>query len=121
MLANAIAEVAPGEIERFVEGSSAKIVDYAKLPTSPSSPNPNRNMILGGLIGFVLALIYITVRFLMDVRIREEEDLAVLFDIPVLGQIPAFEQVGSKKQRKGKSYEYVADITSEQSGKKAKK
>ena len=29
-IANAVAEVAPGEIESFVEGSSTKIIDYAK-------------------------------------------------------------------------------------------
>lgn len=108
LVANSVAEVAPGEIERFVEGSSAKIVDYAKLPTVPSSPNEFTNMILGGLIGFVLALVYILLRFLMDVRIKEEEELAALFDIPVLGQIPAF-VVGNKKRRRGASGGYEAD------------
>lgn len=99
-IANAVAEVAPGEIERFVEGSSAKIVDYAKVPTAPSSPNVTRNTILGALVGFVLAVAYITVRFLMDVRIGGEEDLAMLFEIPVLGQIPAFETTGKKKNKR---------------------
>ena len=120
-LANAIAEVAPGEIERFVEGSSAKIVDYAKLPTEPATPNVRQNIILGALIGFLIAAVYVTLRFMMDVRIREEEDLVALFAIPVLGQIPSFDQIGTKKQRKGKGYEYVADIPGENNGKKGKK
>ena len=113
-LANAIAEVAPDEIERFVEGSSAKIVDYAKLPEAPFAPRPFRNAVLGGLLGMLAVLAYIVCHFMMDVRIREEEDLAVLFAIPVLGQIPAFEQIGTKKHRKGKRYEYVADVSAEQ-------
>ncbi len=107
-LANAVAEVAPGEIERFVEGSSAKIIDYAKVPTAPSSPSVSRNVILGALVGFVLALAYITVRFLMDVRIRGEEELAAMFSVPVLGQIPAFE-TGSKKKQKKSGYGYESD------------
>jgi capsular polysaccharide biosynthesis protein len=96
-LANAIAEVAPAEIGTFVEGSSTEIIDYAKVPASPSSPNLNRNCILGGLIGCVLALLYLTLRFLMDVRIKDEEDLNMLFEVPVLAQIPAFVPSGSKR------------------------
>ena len=37
-LANAVANVAPAEIESFVEGSSAKVIDYAKVPDKRYSP-----------------------------------------------------------------------------------
>lgn len=89
-LANAVAEVAPSEIESFVEGSSTKIIDYAKVPVEQASPSLSRNCVLGGMMGAVLALIYLTVAFLLDVRIKDEEDLNMLFDVPVLAQIPAF-------------------------------
>ena len=97
-LANAIAEVAPNMISEFVEGSSTKIIDYAKVPVNPSSPNRSRNTVLGALVGAVLAVLYVTLRFLLDVRIKDEEDLNMLFDLPVLGQIPAFAAEGSKRQ-----------------------
>ena len=42
-LANTVAKVAPHDITNFIEGSSVKIVDYAKLPTVPSSPNTLAN------------------------------------------------------------------------------
>lgn len=102
-VANAIAKVAPGEIEGFVEGSSAKIIDYAKVPAIPSSPNVSRNCVLGALVGAVLVVLYLTIRFLLDVRIKDEEDLNALFDIPVLGQIPSFDEVATKK-RSGYGY-----------------
>ena len=38
-LVNTVASVAPAEIETFVEGSSTKIIDYAKVPASPCSPS----------------------------------------------------------------------------------
>lgn len=95
-IANAVAEVAPGEIENFVEGSSTKIIDYAKVPGGPSSPNMSKNVMLGTISGFLLALIWITILFLMDVRVKDEEDLNAIFDVPVLGQIPAFLPEGSK-------------------------
>lgn len=109
-LANAVAEVAPAEIESFVEGSSTKIIDYARVATVPSSPNAMRNTVLGALIGFVLAIGWLTVMFLLDVRIKDEEDLLMLSDFPVLGQIPEF-LTEEGKQRGGytkKAYEVGA-------------
>ena len=51
-------------------------------------------------MGVVLAVAYLTVNFLLDVRIKDEEDLNMLFDVPVLAQIPAF--LGDRnKQHKG--------------------
>ena len=109
-IANTIAQVAPGEIERFVEGSSTKVIDYAKVPEEPASPNIRKNSLMGGLCGCVLALMFLTVRFLMDVRIKDEDDLAVLFAIPVLGQIPDFDSVKAKhKSGYGYGYESIAE------------
>lgn len=96
-LANAVAEVAPGEIGNFVEGSSTRIIDYAKVPVSPSYPNYGRNTIIGALLGFAGAVLYVTIRFMLDVRIKDEEDLMMLFDLPVLAQIPSFTSQVSKK------------------------
>lgn len=102
-IANAVAKVAPGEIEDFVEGSSTKIIDYAKVPTAPSSPNKSQNCILGALVGCVIALLYVTLRFLLDVRIKDEEDMNMLFDLPVLALIPSFAADGGKR-RSGYGY-----------------
>lgn len=97
-IANAVAEVAPGEIEEFVEGSSTKIIDYAKVPGSRYTPSYRRNTFLGGVVGCILAVAYVTLMYLLDVRLKTEEDLMQLFDLPMLGQIPAFAESGRKKQ-----------------------
>jgi len=102
-IANALAEVAPAEIANIVEGSSTKIIDYAKVPAEPSSPSEFKNTVLGVLVGGVVAALYVTLRFLLDVRIKDEEDLNVLFELPVLAQIPAFLPEGSKR-RSGYGY-----------------
>lgn len=118
-IANAIAEVAPAEIEKFVEGSSAKIIDYAKVPLTPASPNVSRNVVLGALVGAVLAVLYITLRFLLDVRIKDEEDLNALFDLPVLGQIPSFGEAGSKSRNSDGQYGYtIRQVTQKGDGAK---
>lgn len=102
-VANAIASVAPAEIEEIVEGSAAKIIDYAKIPTSKHSPSYEKNTILGAVIGAIVAILYVTLRYLLDVRIKDSEDIEMMFEIPILGQIPNFGTAEPRK--KGYSYE----------------
>ena len=97
-IANAVAEVAPGEIENFVEGSSTKIVDYAKVPEAPYSPSYRKNLVLGAAAGVILIVAILTIRDLLDVRIKREEDLMEISDLPVLGRIPVF--LSGKAQRR---------------------
>ena len=89
-IANTVAEVAPAMIAEVVEGSSTKIIDYAKVPESRHSPSYKKNVLVGAMLGMVMALGYLTLAYLLDVRIRDDEDLTEYFDQPLLGQIPAF-------------------------------
>ena len=114
-IANAVAEVAPGEIEKIVEGSSTKIIDYAKVPEKRYSPSYQKNTLLGGAAGVLLALLYLTVMYLLDARIKDSEDLTALFDLPVLGQIPNIQQAGASGHQR---YVYeTAPVTVERRGK----
>lgn len=100
-IANAIADVSPGVIESIVVGSSAKIVDYARLPSAPYTPNNLRNAIYGAIIGAVIAIAYVIIWVMTDVRINGEEDLAMLSNAPVLGVIPNFDA----DEKSGYSYQ----------------
>ena len=99
-VANVMAEIAPEEISRLIDGSSARIIDYAKVPEERYSPSYIKNTALGGLIGCLLAMVYLTVMFLLDMRIRSEEDLTALFDMPILGQIPNIDTINSVNKKK---------------------
>ncbi len=90
-IANAVAAVAPTEIQNIMIGSSTKVIDYAKVPTSPSAPSATRNAILGAAIGAFLAIAIVVVQQLLDRRIKNEDDLAHLANVPVLGVIPDFD------------------------------
>lgn len=112
-IANAVAEVAPNEIANFVEGSSTKIIDYAKVPEQRYSPSYRNNTFLGGILGCLLAALYIAVRTLTDVRLTSGDDLAQLFDYPLLGQIPMFERTG---RTRGGGYAVYDDGAPPQAG-----
>ena len=88
VLANAIAHVIPKRIGSIIEGSSAKVVDYAVLPKGPSYPNNVNNMMLGLLIGFALSAGFIILVEIFDVTIKDEEDLKNCCSYPILATVP---------------------------------
>ncbi len=87
-IANTIADVAPDKIQKFIELSDVRIIDRAKISTSPVSPNVRNNTILGALLGFILSISFIILRELFDVRVKSVDDLVTGFQYPVLGTIP---------------------------------
>lgn len=95
-IANTIAEVAPDEIAGIVRGSSTEIIDWANVADAPYTPNYTKNALIGALVGFVLSVVYLTIRYLLDVHINDAEDLERMCDYPVLGQIPDIMQVRNK-------------------------
>lgn len=101
-LANTIADVAPDKIAGIIEGSSAKVIDYARVPTKPSAPDCVQNAVIGGLIGAVLSVAAIAVHMMLDMRIKREEDLTKICAIPVLGKIPEMVDGKSKYGKAGR-------------------
>ena len=92
-IANAVALVAPDEIANVIEGSSARIIDMAKVPTAKASPNYTTMTLLGVAAGVLIAIVALTIQQLSDTRIKDEDDLVSLFNMPVLGRIPDLAQI----------------------------
>ena len=100
-IANTIANLVPVEVPKIADGSSARVVDYAKVPTSPYSPSYAKNITLGACIGAMLVIIVLVIQVMMDLHIKGEEDLKLYSDAPVLGHIPHYDVPGRKT-----GYEY---------------
>ena len=66
-------------------------VDDAKLQTSPVSPSVPKNIVIGGLVGAILSIGIIFIRFMLDNRLHTKEDVEKYLEIPNLGVIPYFE------------------------------
>lgn len=102
-VANTIAAVAPEQIIQVTKAGYVELVDEAKPDPVPSSPNVTLDCIVGALIGFLLTLVIIVVREMLDQRVKSEEDLKNHYDIPVLGTIP---DLRSHLKGANKKYEY---------------
>lgn len=88
LLANTIAQVLPEKIASVVEGSSARIVDYAVEPTKKDSPRTALNMAVCMVLGAVFACGAVVAGELMDKQIHDSDYLIQTYDIPVLAVIP---------------------------------
>ena len=87
-IADAIAYILPKRISTIIEGTSAKVVDPAVLPTRYSSPNYTKNTLIGFIMGLMFTVAVIVVRDLFDVTVRTEEDLERTCKHPVLASVP---------------------------------
>jgi tyrosine-protein kinase len=76
------------KLTQALQTGGAELVQRATPPSSPSSPKPVRNVILGivlgGLLGFGLAALLERI----DRRVRTVEELEDLYGLPILARIP---------------------------------
>lgn len=87
-VANAIAELAPTELTEKIKAGGVTIIDYAKVPKIPSSPNLKKNVVIGAALGFLLSFAGFFCYELFDTTITSEKDIEREFDVPLLGSIP---------------------------------
>ena len=80
-----------GYVKEQLDIKNLMILNHAKVAKSPVSPSLSKNMLMGALLGIVFSCGIITLRFVLDKRLRTKEDAEAYLDIPVLVEIPAFE------------------------------
>jgi len=95
MIAQAVLENSKAEIVRVVEAGSVKIVDDASTPISPSSPNKKANTLIGMILGIVISVGLMLIVELLDVSVKNEEDLVINYGIPVVGSIPSLDGINA--------------------------
>ena len=88
LLADTYAQVAREFIAAKMDMREPNIFEEAKKRDTPVSPQKTRTIIIGFLIGALLAMAVITIRFLNDDRIMTGEDITKAGGLPVLGMIP---------------------------------
>ena len=89
MLANLYAQVLPEKIAEIVNGTDAKIVDYAVIAARRSSPSYTKNTAVGALLGLVVAAAIVVIGYLRDDVIHSEDYLTKTYPtIPLLTVVP---------------------------------
>ena len=109
IVANIIANVLPNNIQKVVEGSSVKVVDYAETPSQRSSPNYTKNTLLGFVVGAALSIVGVLLAYRFNSVIQSEDWLLGTFgdEIPLLAVIPDTNSKGRRRYgRYGGYYKY---------------
>lgn len=92
-IANKVREVAAEKIKDVTRVQDVTTLEEAKLPTSPSSPNINRNVALGAVLGAFVAILGVLVKELLDDRIRRPEDVEDVLGLTLLGVVPDTDKI----------------------------
>lgn len=89
-VANKLSDVLKLQAEAIVGVKNVVIVDYAKVPKAPISPNKMKNAAVAGMLGIMVALFVIFVQLMLDNTLKKETDIEKELGLPVLGAIPHF-------------------------------
>ena len=91
-IADAVAQTAPVTIAELLSSNSKlKIVDEATTPQAPTSPSVPKNVFIAFLLGLVISLVIAFVRDYFDVKIKYDDEMTTICNVPVLVAIPDFE------------------------------
>lgn len=91
-IADAVAQTAPVTISELLSSNSKlKIVDEATTPQAPTSPSVPKNVLIALLLGLVISLVIAFVRDYFDVKIKYDDEMTTICNVPVLASIPDFE------------------------------
>ena len=97
-VANSVADKAHDVYQKYFDAGRAEAVEYAEVPSRPSSPDKMRFLIIGLLIGFVLSLAISFLLEIVDTTVKADDDLYKRYEIPVFAEIIDFEAEGGKKK-----------------------
>jgi capsular exopolysaccharide synthesis family protein len=94
--------------------SNIWVVDQAEIPSSPSSPDKRKNMILGLMIGLFAGLGLALLFENLDNTVKDSDDVKKYAGVPMLGVVPAFSKNGRMR-----GYEETPEEENTESGEKA--
>lgn len=69
--------------------NNVSIVDRAEIPQKPSSPNLIKNLAVAGLLGLILAALFVFIRDQFDDVVRSPLDLEAKLGLSMLGLVPS--------------------------------
>lgn len=106
-MANSIAEVFSSDVQKLMSVDNVTVLSKSGIPTSPVSPNIVLNTAIAAVVGFLLGVGLAFLREVLDRRIRTEDQVQQILDLPVLGSIPDIDSKVFKSSSKAAKREAV--------------
>ena len=74
-----------------IDVKNIMVLNQAKVNETPVSPSIIKNIGLGTLLGIMISVGIVVLRFLLDKRLHTKDDVEAYLEIPVLAEIPYYE------------------------------
>ncbi|WP_214835595.1 Wzz/FepE/Etk N-terminal domain-containing protein [Exiguobacterium sp. s36] len=98
-IANEISEVFSKEVPDLMSVDNVKVLSESSVPTEPVKPNLLINTAIALVLGLAIGVAFALSKVLLDRRIKTEQDVEKLLELPVLGSIPIIDKVEMMQQR----------------------
>ncbi len=118
-ICNAMADSVASRVAEVLETDKPSTVEEAVVADKPSSPRVKRNILLGGMLGFLIAAAFVLIQHFSDMTIKDEDDVERYLGLTTLAAIPNEATLGSeisrtrktkKKKRSRSSRGRVSDV-----------
>lgn len=111
-IANEYADVGAKYISEKMKTDEPTLLSSARVPENPFSPNKAKNILLGFVVGFVLACGVVVVRILLDDTYKTAEDIRKYAGLVVLASVPMAENAQPKEKNvlKRKTQRFMKDV-----------
>ncbi|GHU71427.1 hypothetical protein AGMMS49992_05410 [Clostridia bacterium] len=88
LIANAFAKAAQSTIKEKMKNDEPTELEAAVASTIPVAPSLSRNTLYGGLVGALLVIGVLFLIFVMDDKIKSQEDISKYFGLATLAVVP---------------------------------
>ena len=96
-IVNEWVDLSKQEFSRIIKSGSIEVVDFGEVNTTPSSPNVPIIMFAAFFLGVAIAYVMVLVNDMFDVAIKQDDNIAQIYDVPVFAEINDFESVTNAK------------------------
>lgn len=91
---NAMVESSTREFKRVIKGGSIETVSLPTMPKTHTYPSATKFAIIGGAAGVLVFYLFFLIKELLDTKVKPDDDLTLMYDIPVFAEILDFEMAG---------------------------
>lgn len=112
-IANKYADVGAKYISEKMKTDEPTLMSSARVPENPFSPNKAKNILLGFVVGFVLACAVVVLRTMLDDTYKSADDIRKYTGMVVLASIPladAGEQPKEKSEFKRRTKRFANGV-----------
>lgn len=87
-IANAYVSNVSSTAQSVMSIDSVNVIDQALAPDSPSGPNRPLYVVVALLVGFLIAVCIVVIADMVNVKVRDDDDVTDLLGVPVVGHFP---------------------------------